>query len=390
MRVLVLGGCGIQGKAAVYDLAATKAVERVICADVNLEPIKEISGFIDMSKVSTEALDVADTERLDRLFRQADVVIDLLPRQYLETVCEAAVRAGVSVVNTNYAYPVAYLDEKAKSAGVAILPECGLDPGIDLVLYGEASRRFDQLNLINSYCGGFPEPSACDNPLKYKVSWVFEGVLSSTKRDSRMIRKGAVVDIPGARQHDPEYIHAVDFPGIGSLEAIPNGDAVFFTDALGVTATIRETGRYSLRWPGWSAFWRPLKQLGFLDETPVAGLDGNVSPYQMMVKLLGPQLQYRRNEKDLVAMLNVFEGKKDGRPVRLVSRLLIERDLETGFMAMARGVAFPASIAAQMIAGGTITQKGVLSPMKHIPYPAFIDALRTRGIIVEEEEMPLP
>jgi saccharopine dehydrogenase-like NADP-dependent oxidoreductase len=110
----------------------------------------------------------------------------------------------------------------------------------------------------------------------------------------------------------------------------------------------------------------------------------------MMVKLLGPQLQYRRNEKDLVAMLNVFEGKKDGRPVRLVSRLLIERDLETGFMAMARGVAFPASIAAQMIAGGEITEKGVLSPMKHIPYPAFIDALRFRGIIVEEEEMPLP
>jgi saccharopine dehydrogenase-like NADP-dependent oxidoreductase len=390
VRVLVLGGCGIQGKTAVYDLAKTKAVDRVICADVNLEPIKEMSDFIDMSRVRTESLDVGDSERLDRLFRQADVAIDLLPRHYLETVCDAAIQAGVSVVNTNYAYPIAHLDQKAKSAGVAILPECGLDPGIDLALYGEASRRFDELNVINSYCGGFPEPAACDNPLKYKVSWVFEGVLSSTKRDSRMIRNGAVVDIPGARQHDPEYIHAVDFPGIGSLEAIPNGDAVFFTDALGVTGTIRETGRYSLRWPGWSAFWRPLKQLGFLNETPVAGLDGTVSPYQMMVKLLEPQLQYRRNEKDLVAMLNVFEGKKDGRPARLVSRLRIERDLETGFMAMARGVAFPASIAAQMIARGTIAEKGVLSPMKHIPYPAFIEALQSRGIVVEEEEMPLP
>lgn len=390
MRVLVLGGCGIQGKTAVYDLANTAAVDRVICADVNLDPIKEFSGFIDMAKVSTEALDVGDTERLDRLFRQADVIIDLLPRQFLEAVCEAAIQAGISVVNTNYAYPIAHLDEKAKSAGVAILPECGLDPGIDLVLYGEASRRFDELNVINSYCGGFPEPAACDNPLKYKVSWVFEGVLSSTKRDSRMIRKGALVDIPGARQHDPQYIHAVDFPGIGRLEAIPNGDAVFFTDALGVTGTIRETGRYSLRWPGWSAFWSPLKQLGFLDETPVAGLDGNVSPYQMMVKLLGPQLQYGRHEKDLVAMLNVFEGTKDGRPARLVSRLIIERDLETGLMAMAQGVGYPASIAAQMIARGEITGKGVLSPMKHIPYPAFINALRSRGIVVEEEEMPLP
>ena len=64
----------------------------------------------------------------------------------------------------------------------------------------------------------------------------------------------------------------------------------------------------------------------------------------MMNKLLGPQLQYKRNEKDLVAMLNVFEGIKGGRRVRLVSRLLIERDLDTGIMAMARAsAARPAS-----------------------------------------------
>lgn len=390
MRVLVLGGCGIQGKAAVVDLARTAAVERVICADVNLEGIKGISGFIDMSKVHTELLDATESDGLDRLFRQADVAIDLLPRQFVETVCQAAIRAGVSVVNTNYAYPIAHLNQKARAAGVAILPECGLDPGIDLVLYGEARRRFDALNVINSYCGGFPEPAACDNPLNYKVSWVFEGVLASTKRDSRVVREGAVIDIPGASQHDPAHIHTIEFPGLGSLEAIPNGDAVFFTNALGVTQSIRETGRYALRWPGWSAFWHPLKQLGFLSEAPLAGLPCPVSPYQIIDKLVGPQIQYQRHEKDLVAMLNLFEGKKGDRQVRLTSCLLIERDLETGLMAMAQGVGYPASIAAQMIARGEIIEKGVLSPMKHIPYPAFIDALRSRGISVEEEEVALP
>jgi lysine 6-dehydrogenase len=390
MKVLVLGGCGIQGKSAVMDLAGTRAVEQVICADANIEGIKAVSDFIDMSKVRTESLDAGDSASLDRLFRQADVAVDLLPRQFLETVCQAAIHARVSVVNTNYAAPIAHLNEAARSAGVAILPECGLDPGIDLVLYGEARRRFDELNLINSYCGGFPERTACDNPLNYKVSWVFEGVLAATKRDSRIIRDGTAIDIPGARQHDAAYVHEVDFPGLGTLEAIPNGNAITFTDALGITRTIRETGRYSLRWPGWSAFWRPLKALGFLSEEPVVGLAGPVSPYQMIDKLVGPQIQYRRNEKDLVAMLNVFEGKKGGRQVRLVSRLLIERNLETGLMAMAQGVGYPASIAAQMIAGGEIADKGVLSPMKHIPCSAFIDALRSRGIVVEEEETALP
>ncbi|BBO68342.1 saccharopine dehydrogenase [Desulfosarcina alkanivorans] len=389
MKVLVLGGCGIQGKSAVLDLAGDGDVERVICADANMDGLQSVSPFIDMSKVRAESVDAGDADSLDRLFRQADVAIDLLPRQFLETVCRAAIRTGVGVVNTNYATPIAHLDETARSAGVTIMPECGLDPGIDLVLYGEARRRFDTLNLINSYCGGFPEQTACDNPLKYKVSWVFEGVLSATKRDSRIIREGRVIDIPGARQHDEAYVHEVAFPGLGTLEAIPNGNAVMFTDALGVTGTIRETGRYSLRWPGWSAFWRPLKQLGFLSEEPVSGLAGPVSPYQMMDKLVGPQIQYRRNEKDLVAMINIFEGLKDGRQVRMISRLLIERDLETGLMAMARGVGYPASIAARMIARGEIAEKGVLSPMTHIPYAAFIDALGSRGIVVEEEEIPL-
>ena len=136
----------------------------MICADVNLEPIKDISDFIDMSKVRTASLDATDSQNLDRLFQQADVVIDLLPRQFLETVCRAAIRNGISVVNTNYAYPIAHLHESAQGAGVAIMPECGLDPGIDLILYGEARRRFDELNLINSLLRRFPRTGRLRQP----------------------------------------------------------------------------------------------------------------------------------------------------------------------------------------------------------------------------------
>jgi saccharopine dehydrogenase-like NADP-dependent oxidoreductase len=128
------------------------------------------------------------------------------------------------------------------------------------------------LTGIKSYCGGFPEKSACTNPLNYKTSWIWRGVLSSTKRDSTFIVDGKRINIPGARQHDAANIHSVEFPGLGTLEAIPNGNAAFFTDRMGIADTIVNTGRYSLRWPGWAAIWRPLKDLGFLDETPVPGL----------------------------------------------------------------------------------------------------------------------
>jgi saccharopine dehydrogenase-like NADP-dependent oxidoreductase len=296
MKVVVLGGMGIQGRAALADLVSSPAVEAIICADADLTGFESKTDFLDKSKVTSVKLDASSENELVALLRSGvNVVIDLLPRQLTETVCVAAIKAGVS-----------------------IMPECGLDPGIDLIIYSQAVRRFDEIHVINSYCGGFPEKSACDNPLSYKVSWTWEGVLSSTCRDARCIKNGQVVTIPGDKQHESDQIHAIDYPGLGRLEAIPNGDAVRYTDLLGVTATIKETGRYSLRWPGWSAFWHPLKQLGFLDDKPVVGLPCEVTPIQFLDKLLGPRLQYQNDEKDLVVMLNVFEGisggKKSGEP----------------------------------------------------------------------------
>ena len=387
MKVVVLGGMGIQGRAALADLAASPSVEAIICADSDLTGFADKTGFFDTAKVTPAKLDASSKHEMEAILREgADVIIDLLPRQFTDFVCRTAIEAGIDVVNTNYGYPIAGLDLQAKKADVAIMPECGLDPGIDLIIYGQAVRRFDEIHVINSYCGGFPEKSACDNPLNYKVSWTWEGVLSSTRRDARVIKNGRAVSIPADKQHESDQIHAIDYPGLGRLEAIPNGDAVRYTDLLGVTATIKETGRFSLRWPGWSAFWHPLKQLGFLDEKPVAGLPCEVSPIQFLDKLLGPRLQYQNDEKDLVVMLNVFEGLCEGKQTRRTIRMLIERDLNTGLMAMSKGVGFTASIVAQMIAGGEITATGVLTPALHVSCRLFMDRMAERGIVVEEEE----
>lgn len=386
MKILVLGGCGVQGQTAVADLVQGDPVEKVICADWRLEGLERLAKITDLTKVEALMVDANDAPSLMRLYRKADVVIDLLPRQFMQTVCQAALQTGVSVVNTNYGYPIAALDSAAKAAGVAIMPECGLDPGIDLIIYGEALRRFDEIHRLNSYCGGLPEKSACDNPFNYKIAWNWEGVLSACKRDSRLIQNGHIIEIPAEKQHAADRVHTIDFPGLGQLEAIPNGDAVVFTDLMGVTGTITATGRYSLRWPGWSALWRTLKQLGFLDESPTPGLEAPISPYRFMVKHLEPRLQYRDNEKDLVVMLNIFEGLAADKRKRMTTRMMIERDLSTGRMAMSMGVGYPASIAAQMIAGGEITAKGVLSPILDIPYQRFVQRLEQRGVVIAIEE----
>jgi saccharopine dehydrogenase-like NADP-dependent oxidoreductase len=386
MKIAVLGGLGIQGKAALLDLARSANVREIICADVSLKEWEKAARIMDTAKIRPLQLDASSkTDLLDLFGAGIDVAIDLLPLPYMTNAFEAAVAAGVSLVSTNYGKPIRHLHEAAAAAGVALMPECGLDPGIDLVICGNAVKRFDELHVLNSYCGGIPEKKACDNPLNYKISWNWDMVLRSQKRPSVFILNGRKLQVPDSEQHESQMIHTIPFPGIGDLEAVPNGDAVFYTDLLGVTASVQEAGRYALRWPGWCAFWKPLKRLGFLSDDPVQGLEVPLSPHQFLVNHLEPRLQYRDDEKDLVAMVNVFKGVKNGRQKTIVSTLLMERDSNTGLFAMSLGVSYPASIVAQMIGSGLIAKKGVLNPAVDVPYDAFMAALRERGIHIQEE-----
>jgi saccharopine dehydrogenase-like NADP-dependent oxidoreductase len=383
MNVLVLGGCGIQGRGALYDLSRNPRVGRIVCADLAPQAVRQLP-YLEQGRIETAVLDARDAAAMQALMRdKIDVVVDLLPVGFVRPVAEAAIRAGVSLVNTNYAYDILDLDAAARAAGVAILPECGLDPGIDLVIYGQGLRQFDRLEVLNSYCGGIPEPAACTNPLNYKISWNWDTVLKTIKRDGTLIRNGRVIEIAGCDQLNPEWVHYIEFPGLGRLEAFPNGNALRFAEQLGVAGTLRESGRYTLRWPGWCGFWQPIKRLGLLDDTPVPGLPVAVTPHEVFSRWLEPRLQYASHEKDLAVMHNVFIGEAGGRRRTVTYNVLVQRDLTTGLMGMALGVSYPACIAAEMIAGGEVERRGILSPLRDLPGEAFLSRLAERGIRVE-------
>lgn len=384
MQVLVLGGCGIQGRAALYDLSENPAVDLITCADIQPDRIQSFD-FLKMDKVRTVRIDGNDPHALASIMGEnCDVVLDFLPPQCIRRVAEAAIASRVHLVNTNYAHDILDLDRAAKEKGVSILPECGLDPGIDLVLYAYCLKYFDKVSRLNSYCGGIPEKAAWDNPLKYKISWNIHAALKSQVRDARLITDSEQIHVSAKDQHDNPFIHHIEFPELGTLEAIPNGDAVHYAQLLKIDRHLVETGRYSLRWPGWSSFWGPLKKLGFLSDEPIKGLPGRVSPLDMVAQLLEPQLQYRNDQKDLCVMVNEVEGVTKGRKQILTLSLLIERDLASGLMAMSMGVAYPACIAAEMIVRSEIAEKGVLSPAKDVPCDLFLDRLNKRGIRINE------
>jgi saccharopine dehydrogenase-like NADP-dependent oxidoreductase len=387
MKILVLGCGGKQGKAVLFHTSDSDQVSEIICADYFPEALDTFTTFTDMDKVRIIKGDVSSKAKLISIMKQGiDVVVDVLPSQYTLIVAEAAIESGVNLVNTNYSHPIRHLHKQAFEKNISIMPECGLDPGIDLVIYGHCAKKFDEIYIMNSYCGGIPEKEACNNPLNYKISWNWEATIRAQKRKSVLIKDGKKVTISPDDQHNNEMIHEIEFnKELGKLEAFPNGDTTFYTDLLNVTKTIKEAGRYSLRWPGWCSFWDPLKKLKFLSEEHIVGLSKDMTPFQFVVRLLDPQLQYKENEKDIVVMRNIFVGNKNRKKRKIVSDIFIEKDINTRLSAMSQGVGFTASIVAQMIGTGEISNRGILSPVLDIPYNTFKKRLDQSGIKINEK-----
>ncbi|RME06430.1 MAG: hypothetical protein D6803_06480 [Anaerolineae bacterium] len=386
MKVLLLG-VGLQGKAALYDLATSPLVSHVIAADVDLTGVRPLLERLPADRVTAVQMDVRQPNLLETYLQQVDAVVALLPKTLRLEVAPRVIHSGVHFVETSYALPeYQALGEEAAARGVTLLPEFGLDPGIDLVLAGRAVRELDEVHELHVYGTGVPEPKAANNPLKYKISWTFAGVLSAYQRPARMMQDGQIVELTPAQMFSPEYVRLMDVEGIGRMEAYYNGDAVRYLDVFGVRDTVRSTGRYTLRWPGHSAFWKVLVELGFLNEEPIEVAGTPVVPRQFVHDLLAPQLQYAPDERDIAAIRVEAVGLKDGRQKRIVYQMVDYRDLETGFLAMQRTVGFTASIGAQMILRGDIQKRGLLAPGRDVPSDVLIAELQKRGIEVKRWE----
>lgn len=386
MKILLLGA-GLQGRAALHDLLRSPDVEQVVVADLEIDRARAAIPELADARVVCETLDAHDEVRAAGLMRSVDAVIHLLPAPFRLPMARLAVESGVHFVDASYADPqIGSLHRTALDKGVAILPEFGLDPGLDLVLTGLALREFDEIHELHSYGAGIPEPSAAGNPLKYKISWSFAGVLGAYTRSARRIRGGQVEEVPGADLFAPANVHTVHVNGLGDLEAYPNGDAVKYVAMLGLSGSVREAGRYSMRWPGHSETWRTLISLGLLSDEPIrtGGLD--VVPRRFLHDLLLPQLQYGPQERDIALILLDVHGMQAGRSKRIVFQVLDYRDLETGLLAMQRTVGFTASIGAQMLVRGEIPGRGLLSPLRDVPAEPLFAALGRRGILVQRVE----
>ncbi|RZB72029.1 Alpha-aminoadipic semialdehyde synthase [Glycine soja] len=236
-RVFQVYGCVVTAQ----DMVEPK--DHVIVFDKTVEGIPNVTGV---------QLDVMDHANLCKYIAQVNVVISLLPPSCHIIVANACIELKKHLVTASYVdSSMSMLNDKAKDAGITILGEMGLDPGIDhmmaMKMINQAHVRKGKIKSFTSYCGGLPSPEAANNPLAYKFSWNPAGAIRAGRNPATYKWGGETVHIDGNDLYDSATrLRLPDLPAF-ALECLPNRNSLLLRDLYGITeaSTIfRGTLRY--------------------------------------------------------------------------------------------------------------------------------------------------
>lgn len=374
MKILVLGA-GLVGAPIAKDLARDGEFE-VTSADINPEALSTLK---DIPGINTIRANVADKAELAALANGFQLVVSAVPGHMGFRALETLIECGKDVVDIAF-FPedMFALDAKARAAGVTVVCDMGVAPGMSNLLIGYGASLLDTLEKGIIYVGGLPVVRRW--PYEYKAVFSPIDVIEEYTRPARYIDNGRLVVREALS--DPELM---DFPGIGTLEA-------FNSDGLRTLATTIK-GDYliekTLRYPGHIEKMAVLRETGFFSKEPIDINGAMITPLEFTSKLLFPKWKLEEGEEDFTIMQIITEGVKDGVRQRYTWNLLDRYDKESGIHSMARTTGYTATMAVRLIAGGLYTHKGISAPEFLGKDPNIVgyllEGLRRRGVVYKEQ-----
>ncbi|KPI37816.1 Saccharopine dehydrogenase [NADP(+), L-glutamate-forming] [Cyphellophora attinorum] len=439
----LLLGAGFVTKPTIEILANAGIEVTIACR--TLESAKKLSSTIKNTR--PVSLDVNDEKALDAEVARSDLVISLIPYTFHATVIKSAIRNKKNVVTTSYVSPaMEELEQQCQDAGITVMNEIGLDPGIDH-LYAvktieEVHKEGGKITGFYSYCGGLPAPEASDNPLGYKFSWSSRGVLLALRNAAKYYQDGKEVSIAGPDLMATAVPYHI-YPGFAFV-AYPNRDSTPYRERYSIPEA-QTVVRGTLRYAGFPQFVKVLVDVGFLSDEKRDFLDKPISWAEATQKIIGvssgsesdlqwgisskttfadtaeknrilsgmkwlglfspdtkitprgnpldtlcatleQKMQYEENERDMVMLQHKFEIEhKDGNKETRTSTL-VEYGDPKGYSAMAKLVGVPCAVACLMVLDGRISKKGVLAPVTwDVAEPLLVELKEKYGIELLEK-----
>lgn len=378
MNYLVLGA-GRMGFGAAFDLIHNAGAEGVTIADVDLSRAQHAAARIGTERIKPASIDVNDAGRVLELMRQHDAVISCVVYHHNVRLAQLAIEAPVHFCdlggNNDVVEAELALDDEARAAGVNIVPDCGLAPGMVAVLAAHGISRFDSVESVRIRVGGLPQTPK--PPLDYQIVFSVEGLINEYVEPARVLREGRIVIVDSMTE-----IETLEFPEpFGIMEAFQTSGG---TSTLPATyfGRLQNLDYKTIRYPGHCEKFKTLIDLGLAASEPIVIDGAEFTPRRLLGEVLLRHLP--ADEPDVVLVRLDFIGHIEGRAQILRYQIIDRADEANGLSAMMRTTAFPASIVAQMMAHGKTFSKGALPQERCIPPELFVEALRARQIRVEE------
>ncbi|XBH64966.1 alpha-aminoadipic semialdehyde synthase isoform X2 [Aegilops tauschii subsp. strangulata] len=268
-KVLILGAGRVCRPAAEF-LTSYQNIDQVHVVVASLYQ-KDAEETVDGIKNATAAqLDVSDTESLSNLVSQVDVVVSLLPASFHAAIARVCIELKKHLVTASYVDDsMSKLEQAAQGAGVTILCEMGLDPGIDHMLsmkmIDEAHALNGKIKAFTSFCGGLPSPAAANNPLAYKFSWSPAGAIRAGRNPAVYKFLGEIIDVDGSKLYESaKRLRLPELPAF-ALEHLPNRNSLMYGDLYGISKEASTVYRSTLRYEGFSEIMAILAKIGFFD-----------------------------------------------------------------------------------------------------------------------------
>ncbi|KAI3631703.1 hypothetical protein MIR68_010176 [Amoeboaphelidium protococcarum] len=290
-RKILLLGSGYVAKPCA-DFLLRRPENKLTVASRKLENAQKLAKQLGgESIVKAISFDVDNESELANLIAQYDLVISLIPYIHHAQVIKAAIKGKKHVVTTSYVNPqMAELHQDAIKAGITVMNEIGLDPGIDhlyaVKTIDQVHREGGKLKSFVSYCGGLPAPECSNNPLGYKFSWSSRGVLLALRNTAKYLKDGRVVEIPGPELMNSAQPIFTGYPAF-SLVGYPNRDSTPYNERYNIPEC-ETVLRGTLRFSGFPEFVSVLVSMGFLKDDQVSWLsaDAQLSWRQLTCKML--------------------------------------------------------------------------------------------------------
>ncbi len=370
-------GAGRQGVAAAYDMARFGDADSVILADVDGSlaetAARRVNELLDSAVAASAQVDVADKAGLIEFLRPVDAVLSAVPYRFNLAVARACVASHTHMCdlggNTDVVWLQVALNDQAQAAGVSIVPDCGLQPGMGNTMAVYGMEQMSDPAEVRIWVGGLPlEPRP---PFDYLLTFNVEGLTNEYDELSIVLQDGKRVGLPAFEQ-----VEELDFPEpVGRCEAFltTGGSSTCPWTFEGKLQTYVEK---TVRYLGHSQTFRAFRDLGLFGRQPVQVGEVSVAPRDFYHTLLAPKIDFPE-DRDVIVLRIEVKGRDNGRDKRVLVDMIDFYDPETGFRAMERTTGWPAAIVAQMQVGGQI-ELGAIPLEIAVPPVPFLEELRKR------------